>query len=345
MVTIGERLSPMLTICAVILVIAALYAARSIFSPVAFALFIIAVAWPIQRALQKRMPKLLALVVTMLITILAVATAVSLIVWGVSRAGQWLIANGARFQSLYVQARDWLEVHELYAAGMLAEQFNFGWLIRVFQDVLARLHSTFSFALVTLVFVFLGLLEVDASRRKLETLENGELGQTLLRGAADIATKLQRYMLVRSLMSVLTGFFVFAFAYVIGLDLALEWGVIAFALNYIPFIGPLIATVLPTLFAIAQFGSWQLGVAVFIGMNLIQFLIGSYFEPRVTGSALSISPFMVLFAVFFWSFLWGLPGAFIGVPILVAFASFCAQQPSSRWIAHLLSGGDLGSRR
>src|SRR5262249_7349829 len=118
----------------------------------------------------------------------------------------------------------------------------------------------------------------------------------------------------------------------------LEWGVIAFALNYIPFIGPIIATVLPTLFAIAQFESWRMGLTVFVGMNLIQFVTGNYVEPRVAGTALSRSPFMVLFAVLFWSFLWGLPGAFIGVPILIAIVSFCERYPSSQWIAHLMSG-------
>ena len=86
-------------------------------------------------------------------------------------------------------------------------------------------------------------------------------------------------------------------------ELALErWGVIAFALNYIPVIGPLIATVFPTLFAMAQFASWQTALTVFACLNLIQFLIGSYLEPRVAGSALSISPSVVLFAVFFRTF-------------------------------------------
>jgi AI-2 transport protein TqsA len=343
--TAGQRSSPMLALCTAVLVIASLYLARSVFAPVAFALFIIAIVWPIQRKLQTWIPKLLAVAITTLIAVLVVAAAISLVIWGVSRAGQWLIANGARLQSFYMQASEWLEGHGLYVAGLLAEQFNVGWLIRGFQDVLVRLRTTVSFALVTLVFVLLGLLEVDLSQRKLNALKNEELGRILLRAAADIAVRLQRYMLVRSLMSVLTGFFVYAFAYVAGLDLALEWGVIAFALNYIPFIGPLIATVLPTLFAIAQFESWQMGVAVFLGLNLIQFVLGSYLEPRIAGSALAISPFMVLFAVFFWSFLWGLPGAFIGVPILVAFASVCEQHPSSQWMAQLLSGGDRAPRR
>ena len=133
-----------------------------------------------------------------------------------------------------------------------------------------------------------------------------------------------------------TGVLVWAFATLAGLQLAAEWGVIAFALNYIPFIGPFIATVFPTLFALAQFESWQAALAVFACLNLIQFVVGSYIEPRVSGSALAISPFVVLFSVFFWTFLWGLFGAFIGVPITIAVLTFCAQHPSSRWLAELL---------
>src|SRR6266511_402089 len=131
---------------------------------------------------------------------------------------------------------------------------------------------------------------------------------------------------------------VWAFALLAGLELATAWGVIAFVLNYIPFIGPLVATVFPTLFALVQFGSWQLAAIVFLGLNVIQFLIGSYLEPRIAGAALSVSPFLVLFAVFFWAFLWGLPGAFIGVPILIAALTLCEQREYTRWIATLLSG-------
>jgi AI-2 transport protein TqsA len=96
--------------------------------------------------------------------------------------------------------------------------------------------------------------------------------------------------------------------------------------------------VFPTLFAIAQFESWQVAVLVFACLNLIQFLVGSYLEPRIAGTALSISPFLVLFAVFFWTFVWGIAGAFIGVPIVIAALTLCEQHPSSRWIADLLGG-------
>src|SRR5262249_3823504 len=139
----------------------------------------------------------------------------------------------------------------------------------------------------------------------------------------------------RSLMSMATGALVFAFASITGLQLALEWGVIAFALNYIPFIGPFTATLFPTLLAIAQFQSWEIVVIVFACLNLIQFLVGSYLEPRIAGRALAMSPFVVLFAVFFWTSLWGLAGAFIGVPIVIALLTICNHFPSSQWVAEL----------
>jgi len=87
-----------------------------------------------------------------------------------------------------------------------------------------------------------------------------------------------------------------------------------------------------------QFNNWQAVLGVFVCLNIIQFVVGSYVEPRVSGNMLSISPSVVLFAVFFWTFLWGLFGTFIGVPIALAILTFCDQHPSSRWLANLLGG-------
>jgi predicted PurR-regulated permease PerM len=197
-----------------------------------------------------------------------------------------------------------------------------------------------SFVVIAFVFTVLGLLEVDVARRNIERLRSKEIGQSLLRAGTDIAAKFQKYMLVRSVMSVLTGAVIWAVALLAGLELATAWGVIAFVLNYIPFIGPLVATIFPTVFAMAQFESWELAILVFVSLNLIQFLIGSYLEPRIAGAALSVSPFLILFAVFFWSFLWGIPGAFIGVPIVIAILTICEEHDSTKWVATLLSGRD-----
>ncbi|HUI20516.1 MAG TPA: AI-2E family transporter, partial [Methylocella sp.] len=152
-----------------------------------------------------------------------------------------------------------------------------------------------------------------------------------------IALRIQKYMLIRTLASILTGFVVFIFTLSVGLDLAIAWGIISFVLNYIPYVGPLVAVVLPVLFAVVQFGSWHMAIVIFGGLYVIQFLIGNYLEPMIAGKALAISPFVMLFAFFFWDFLWGMPGAFIGLPVTIALYTICEQNPSSRWIATLLS--------
>jgi AI-2 transport protein TqsA len=328
----------MLGLITAVLLFAALYFARSILAPVAFSLFVIAIVWPLQRTLEIRVPRLLALVATLVVTLLVIAVLGYLIVWAFSTVGRWLIDNALRFQALYVQWTDWLEEHGILVTSFLVENFNAGWLIRAVQEIGRRLQGFVTFVVITFVFTALGLLEVEIARKNIETLNNKQAARAILQASTQIADKFQRYMLVRSAMSVLTGLVVWAFALVAGLELATAWGVIAFVLNYIPFIGPLVATVFPTLFALLQFGSWQLAVIVFVGLNVIQFLIGSYLEPRIAGAALSLSPFLVLFAVFFWAFLWGIPGAFIGVPIVIAALALCEQRESTRWIAALLSG-------
>ena len=87
---------------------------------------------------------------------------------------------------------------------------------------------------------------------------------------------------------------------------------IAFALNYIPFIGPFIASVSPTLLAMAQFATWQAPSGVRLPKRH-PVRHRRLCRAADLGNILSISPSVVLFAVFFWTFLWGLYGAFIGV--------------------------------
>jgi AI-2 transport protein TqsA len=323
-------------IIAVVLVAAAARLASSVFAPLALALFIIALVWPIQSSLQKRVSKLPALAITILMTLAVGLAFASLAAWGFGRVGRSVFTDTARYQSLYDNVVIWLDSHGVSIAGLWAEHFNVRWLLRTTQYVTGRVNTTLTFWLIALVYVTLGLLEVDDVRRKVEALENHETARILLDGSAATAAKLRKYVLVRTQMSALTGVFVGVFAWISGLQFAIEWGVIAFTLNYIPFIGPFIATLFPTLLAMTQFDSWESVVIVFVCLNVIQFVIGSYIEPRFSGNVLSISPLVVLFATLFWTFLWGLFGTFIGVPIVLAILSFCGQHPSSRWIADLL---------
>ncbi|MBS7699423.1 MULTISPECIES: AI-2E family transporter [unclassified Chelatococcus] len=338
--TTGKIFQSAQVLIAVVLVVAALSIASSVFAPVAFALFIIALVWPMQKGLQTFLPKMLALAISVIVMVAVFLAFGSLILWAFGRVGRWIVSDAARFQAFYDQVTIWLEGHGVAVAGMWSETFNVGWILRTAQTITGRLNSTMSFWLVVLVYVILGLLEVDDFGRKLRGMRNREISRVLLLGSTETARKIGRYMLVRTWMSLITGLLVFAFAKLVGLQLAEEWGFIAFSLNYIPFIGPLVATVFPTLFAMAHFESWQAVFAVFACLNLIQFIVGSYIEPRVAGNALSVSPAVVLFSVFFWSYLWGIFGAFIGVPITIALITFCAQHPSSLWIAELFGSAE-----
>jgi predicted PurR-regulated permease PerM len=316
----------------------AVYFADVVFEPVAFALFFIALVWPLQQALQKRMPRGVALLVTVFVTVAIVVKFTSLIASSGGEIAQWIRQNFDRFQALYITTSKWLEGNDIFVGTIIADRFNVSGLLHVFQEVAVRLNWLIGFSLLIFIFLAMGLLEVDVFARNLATVGDPANARMLVEGVGKIGRKFRQYMIVRTVASILTGVIVWIFALIVGLELASAWGVITFGLNYIPFIGPLIATALPSLFILIQKGSWELALFVLATLTIVQFLIGSYFEPLFTAKALSVSSFFVVFAVFFWGFLWGLPGTFIGVPIAIAFVTICEQYPSTRWIAVLLSG-------
>lgn len=102
--TTDRELLTMVGVCTAILVAVALYLARSVFAPMAFALFIIVIVWPLQSMLQSRLPKLLALAGSILATIVIVAAIASMIVWGFGRVGRYIANDAPRFQLLYDQS-------------------------------------------------------------------------------------------------------------------------------------------------------------------------------------------------------------------------------------------------
>ena len=336
--TAGLALKVSVGIIAGIMAIMAVSQAGVVLAPLTLALFAIAIVWPLQRRLQARLPKLLALAITIVVTVLICLGFASLVAWGFGRVGRSIFADAARYQAFYDNLATWLEDRGISIAGLWAEHFNVRWLLGIAQTMTGRVNSLLSFLLIALVYVILGLLEVDDACLRVQALGNQDAARILIAATAATAAKFRKYILVRTQMSVMTGLLVWLFAWLVGLPYAVEWGIIAFALNYIPFIGPFIATMFPTLLAMTQFATWEAVLGVFLGLNVIQFVVGSYIEPRVSGIVLSISPFVVLLAVFFWAFLWGLYGAFIGVPIVIAILTFCDHHPSTTWLARLLGG-------
>src|SRR5262245_52876735 len=136
----------MLAICTTILVATALYFARSIFAPLAFAIFMVALVWPLQRALETRLPQVVALLLTLILTVAAVIAVSSMVTWALSVEREWLMGHAARFQTIYLEWARWLEGHEVFVVGPLTERFDVMWLVRLFQTLIGHINTLVGFA-------------------------------------------------------------------------------------------------------------------------------------------------------------------------------------------------------
>ena len=320
------------------LVITASNLAQSVIEPVVFAIFIIALIWPLQKALQSRAPKAVALLITVLVTLGIIIALSSIVAWGGGKVADWLIGNLTRVQAAFISSTKWLEEHDIFVLALVTEHFNTAWLVSFFQVVVVRVKILVGFALLVFIYVTMGLVVTEGFQKKIASLKDEETSRRLLQASGQIAKKFRTYMVVRTVASVASGLAVWGLARVAGLELAAALGVLSFALNYLPYIGALVAIVFPALLAFVQFGSGAMAIFILVGLMLIRFMIGSLLEPVFSGSALAISPPVIVFAIVLWTFLWGIPGTFIGVPLAIAFLAFCEQFPSSRWIATMLSG-------
>ncbi|MGE0194610.1 MAG: AI-2E family transporter [Methylocystis sp.] len=325
-----------LVITVVVLAVSSM--AQAVFEPVIFAIFIIALIWPLQKGLQARMPRALALLITIVVTLGVVVALTSMVIWGGGEIADWIRQNVSRIEATFRNSTKWLEQHDIFVMSHVTENFNAGWLVSFLKAVATRVNVLVGFSLLVFIFLIMGLAETEDFQAHIANLKDEETSHRLLRASQLIGAKFRKYMGVRTIASLATGLAVGLFALLMGLELAAAWGILAFALNYLPYIGSLIVTIFPALFAFVQFDSWQVAGIVFVILAVLQFVIGSYLEPMISGSALAISPSVVTFAVVLWTFLWGLPGAFIGVPLAIAFLTLCAQFPSTQWIATMFSG-------
>ena len=137
---------------------------------------------------RKRLPTLLALAITISATAIVIAIVAFLVIWGFGVVGQWLFGNTARFQELYLETVTWLDLHGIHAGALISEYFDVNWMLRAFQQLTGRAHGLVTFVITTLIFLLLGLLEVDVARRKLENLDNKELGRALVAAFTEMAS-------------------------------------------------------------------------------------------------------------------------------------------------------------
>lgn len=155
---------------------------------------------------------------------------------------------------------------------------------------------------------------------------------------ARVARRVKRYLAIKFVLSLVTGALVGGVMALLGVELALLLGVLTFALNFVPNIGPLVATALPIPLVIVQDGAGSTLVLAIAIPAAIQFVIGALLEPRFLGSELRLHPVSVLAALVFWGMLWGVPGLLLAVPLTTAVHISAGSTELTRPIADLLSG-------
>jgi AI-2 transport protein TqsA len=179
-------------IAAAVLLLVAVYYGTEVLAPLTLAFFIIAIVWPLQQRLQLRLPALIALAITIIVTAVVCLGFASLAALAFGRVGRSLVADASRYQALYDTMVAWLEDRGVSVAGLWAEHFNTGWLLRAARQVTGRVNTTLTFWLVTLVYVMLGLLEVDNARRKVQALGNRDAARILIDATAATAVKVSK---------------------------------------------------------------------------------------------------------------------------------------------------------
>ena len=151
--------------------------------------------------------------------------------------------------------------------------------------------------------------------------------------------QIQKYLAIKTIVSLATGLMAALVLLIFGVDFAIVFGFMTFLLNYIPNIGSIIATSLPVLIAVFQFETIWPAFWILIILGSIQMLMGNLLEPRLMGQGLGLSPLVVLFSLFFWGWLWGIPGMILAVPIAAIIKIVCSNVPSLEFVGELMSKG------
>jgi len=224
----------------------------------------------------------------------------------------------------------------------VAATFNYGRLVGVVSGLLLGLTSL----LGNLVFLLSLLLFLS-----IEAAAAGTRLALIARERAPIAGALtgftratRRYMGVNTVFGLITGLVDWIMLGLLGVPLALLWGLLVFITNYIPYIGFWIGLVPPVLLALLT-GGWELAAIVFALYTVVNFVLTSVIQPKYVGDAVGISVSLTLVALVFWGWVLGTIGAVLAVPLtLFAKALLVDVDPRLRW-ADAILGSTMTARR
>jgi predicted PurR-regulated permease PerM len=174
--------------------------------------------------------------------------------------------------------------------------------------------SKFLLTLLILLFIYLTSANYPRLIKKAFASNSKRLGD-ILEIIRNINYQITQYFLVKTLISAGTGLFTGVACAIIGIKFALLWGFVAFLLDYIPYVGSLVAIIFPIFLSVLQFPHSWIPLIAGIILILIQLFMGNYLDPEMMGNRFNLSPIIIIFSLFFWGYVWGFVGTFLAVPI------------------------------
>lgn len=169
----------------------------------------------------------------------------------------------------------------------------------------------------------------------------GSTGMEMARAGfwGEVQSRIQRYIIIKSMISALTGVLVGLTLILLGVDLALVFGVFAFLLNFIPSLGSIVATLLPLPVVLVSPDLTPTARVLAIAVPLvIQFIIGNIVDPKLMGNPLDLHPVTLLLALILWGTLWGIVGMFLATPITAILKIIFERMEVTTPFAELLAG-------
>ncbi len=206
------------------------------------------------------------------------------------------------------------------------------------QEQLVRLASSLanllSYGILILIFVFFLLMGNTG-----QIPDPDVINENQPRILGEIEEQIRKYLFMKTVISMFTGLAFGLVLWIFGVPLATVFGFLAFLLNFIPNIGPLIGCALPVPFLILNSNiSPTAGVICFVLIGTIQFVSGNVIETRIMGKSFDVSPITLLLALMFFGLIWGIIGMFLATPIVSILKIVLHQRESTRPIADLLAG-------
>ncbi len=196
---------------------------------------------------------------------------------------------------------------------------------------------------LVLLYVAFMLSERGSFWNKLPKIFSTDAQAThFLRVMHRISSGVQQYLWINTITSAMSGAVAYVVLKLLGVDFAITLALLVFLLNFIPNIGSILATAIPTLLALIQFDTLTPALMVVVFYGGSDMIIGNVVQPALQGKTLNMSTTMVMISLTFWGTMWGIVGAFMAVPLMVLTMIVCAEFPALRPFAVLLSGdGDL----